>query len=36
MKKIKTLIIGLDGATFDVIGPWIEDGSLSVLKGLTE
>jgi len=36
MKKTKTLIIGLDGTSFDVIGPWIEDGSLSVLKGLVE
>jgi len=34
MSKIKCLIIGLDGATFDVIYPWIEDGTLATLKGL--
>ena len=36
MKKLRCLIIGLDGATFDLIGPWIEDGSLRTLKRLME
>lgn len=32
----KTLIIGLDGATFDIIGPMIEKGKLKNLKRLIE
>jgi len=36
MNKVKCLIIGLDGATFDVIYPWIEQGALPVLGKLVE
>lgn len=32
----KVLIIGLDGVSFDVIGPWIKEGRLPVLKSLME
>lgn len=32
----KVLIIGLDGATWTVLGPWIEDGSLPHLRALRE
>jgi hypothetical protein len=28
MKKPKVLIIGLDAATFDLIGPWVAGGKL--------
>ena len=31
-KKNKVLVIGLDGATFDLIDPWIEQGKLPVLS----
>ena len=31
---MKLLIIGIDGATFDLIYPWIEDGHLPNLAGL--
>jgi len=27
----KTIIVGIDGATFDLIGPWMEDGTLPVM-----
>lgn len=30
----KVLVVGLDGATFDVIGPMVEKGELPVLSGL--
>lgn len=30
----KVVIIGLDGATFDVLQPWIEAGELPTLKGI--
>ena len=30
-KKNKVLVIGLDGATFDLIDPWVEQGKLPVL-----
>lgn len=33
-KRLKTLIIGLDGATFDIIRPLVEEGSLPVLAKL--
>lgn len=36
MSKIKSLIIGLDGATFDIIYPWIQQGELPNLKKLME
>jgi predicted AlkP superfamily phosphohydrolase/phosphomutase len=32
----KTLIIGLDGATFTVLKPWMEDGTLPNLKRVAE
>lgn len=32
----KLMVIGLDGATFDVIGPWLEKGKLPNLKALIE
>jgi predicted AlkP superfamily phosphohydrolase/phosphomutase len=31
---MKTLVIGLDGATFDLLGPWIEAGELPNLQRL--
>lgn len=27
----KTIIVGLDGATFDLMGPWMDDGSLPAM-----
>ena len=33
---MKTALIGLDGATFDVIEPWIEEGYLPNMKKLIE
>ena len=30
----KQLIVGLDGATFDLIVPWVQEGSLPVLAEL--
>ena len=33
---VKVLVIGLDGATWDVIKPWIEEGSLPTFKRLME
>lgn len=35
-KKNKTVIIGLDSATFSLIAPWIEDGKLPNIKKLME
>jgi predicted AlkP superfamily phosphohydrolase/phosphomutase len=35
-KHQKVLIIGLDGATWTVLTPWIEDGSLPNLAGLRD
>src|SRR5438105_4715253 len=32
--KTKVLIIGLDGTTFDLLGPWIEAGRLPTLARL--
>jgi len=32
----KTLVIGLDGATFDLIMPWIQEGELPCLKKLID
>jgi predicted AlkP superfamily phosphohydrolase/phosphomutase len=28
----KLLVIGLDGGTFDLLNPWMEDGTLPHLK----
>jgi predicted AlkP superfamily phosphohydrolase/phosphomutase len=33
---MKVLVIGLDGATFDLIGPWIEAGALPNLQRLMQ
>ncbi len=33
---MKALVIGLDGVTLDLLGPWIEAGELPNLKGLME
>jgi len=33
---MKTLVIGLDGATFDLLGPWIESGELPNLRRLVQ
>jgi len=30
----KVVIVGLDGATFDLLGPWIEEGRLPSLKAM--
>jgi predicted AlkP superfamily phosphohydrolase/phosphomutase len=35
-KKNKTVIIGLDAATFSLIAPWIEDGKLPNIKKLMD
>ncbi|MBO8180930.1 MAG: alkaline phosphatase family protein [Archaeoglobus sp.] len=35
-KEIKVLVIGLDGATWDLIRPWVEEGKLSTFKKLME
>ncbi len=32
--KRRVLVIGLDGATFDLIGPWIEEGKMPTLQRL--
>jgi len=32
--KRRVLVIGLDGATFDLIGPWIEEGKMPTLRRL--
>ena len=32
----KVFVIGLDGATFDLIKPWIRDGYLPHLKALMD
>ncbi|MFQ6618606.1 MAG: alkaline phosphatase family protein [Fidelibacterota bacterium] len=34
--KARVIVIGLDGASFDVIGPFIEKGVMPALKGLME
>lgn len=36
MQYCKVLVIGIDGACFDVIKPWIDDGSLPNMKYLME
>lgn len=33
---MKVLVIGLDGVTFDLLGPWIESGDLPNLRKLVE
>ena len=33
---MKTLVIGLDGVTFDLLGPWIESGELPNLRRLVQ
>ena len=35
-REFPVLIVGLDGATFDLMLPWIEDGSLPNLKALLD
>lgn len=32
----KVMVIGLDGATFDLIRPWIEDGTMPTLQRMTK
>jgi predicted AlkP superfamily phosphohydrolase/phosphomutase len=32
--KRRVMVLGLDGATFDLIGPWIEDGTMPNLQRL--
>jgi len=34
MKRTRVLALGLDGATFDLIGPWVAEGHLPVLGQL--
>lgn len=36
MAQSKVLVIGLDGATFDLIKPWVKDGKLPTLKRILE
>ncbi|HLG28773.1 MAG TPA: alkaline phosphatase family protein, partial [Candidatus Brocadiales bacterium] len=36
MTQNKVLVIGLDGATFDLIKPWVKDGKLPTLKRVLE
>ncbi len=36
MPMRKILLIGLDGATFDLIKPWIDEGSLPNMKGIMD
>ena len=33
---MKVLVIGLDGVTFDLLGPWIEAGELPNLRKLMQ
>lgn len=33
---VKIIVIGLDGATFDLIKPWVNEGKLPVLKNLMD
>lgn len=35
-KQRKAILIGLDGATFSLLGPWMEDGSLPNLKRIAD
>jgi len=35
-KKTRVLVIGLDGATFDLLGPWMKEGKLPTLARLTK
>ena len=34
MKKLKVLVIGLDGATYNLINPLMESGKLSTIEKL--
>ena len=34
--KRKVMVIGLDGATFNLIGPWIEEGKMPTLRRLVK
>lgn len=36
MAQNKVLVIGLDGATFDLIKPWVKDGKLPTFKRMME
>ncbi len=36
MPTRKTLLLGLDGATFDLLGPWMDQGHLASLRRLTQ
>lgn len=36
MKKQKVVVIGIDGATFELIVPWIQNGKLPFLKRLKD
>ncbi|RLE47527.1 MAG: hypothetical protein DRJ18_03130 [Candidatus Methanomethylicota archaeon] len=36
MKKLRVIVIGLDGATWKLIKPWAEEGKLQTLKRLME
>lgn len=35
-ERNKVLVVGLDGATFDILRPWIEQGKLPILRKLME
>ena len=36
LSKRRVMVIGLDGATFDLIRPWIEDGTMPTLQRLVK
>lgn len=36
MKKPKVIVVGLDGATWDLIKPWAEEGKLSTFRKIME
>lgn len=33
---IKVIVVGLDGATWDLLKPWVESGKLSTIEWLME
>jgi len=33
---MKVFVLGLDGATFDLIGPWVKEGALPNIKRIMD